>query len=215
MTMSQRIEFLRIKYIAGFSVPEQPHFDALSTPAFEALLGRARYYLEFGCGGSTLLAARHSVETLSVDSDRHYAAAVRRRLPNGAPCRILDAAIGLTGEWGYPVFTRPTARRLRRWRRYVDLPFEVLAQQPGRFPDLVLIDGRFRRACALESARQARLAGKSTILFFDDYADRPHYHDVERCLGAPRMVGRAAIFELGEGSPIDAAWVADVATDFR
>lgn len=213
--MLKVIRFLCSKYLTGYGVPEQPHFDPLSTPAFEELLGRARCYLEFGSGGSTLAAARRGVDTLSVDSDRHFAEAVRRRLPPGACCRILDVDIGLTGAWGVPVFKRQTPLRRRRWRRYVDLPFETLAQQPARIPDLVLIDGRFRRACALESARQARHAGKSIILFFDDYADRPYYHEVERHLGPPRMSGRAAIFQIGEGPQIAASLVAEAAADYR
>lgn len=197
--MANLLRFLYLQRVTGFTVPAEPQFDTDSTTAFLELLGRARLYLEFGAGGSTLAAARQGVETLSIESDPWYAAAVRRQLPANGRGRVLAAPVGLTREWGYPVFKRPSPRRLRRWKRYIQLPFEELGR--GAFPDLILVDGRFRRACALQSALQAQRAGRSADLFFDDYAGRAHYHEVERYLGRPRLAGRAAVFSLGGAAP--------------
>lgn len=202
--MANLLRFLYQQRVAGFSVPAEPQFDPPSTLLFFELLDQARGYLEFGAGGSTFAAARRGIETLSIESDPWFAAAVRQGLPAGARSRVLAAPIGFTREWGYPVFKRPTPARLRRWRRYIEMPFEELARGGG-FPDLILVDGRFRRACALESARQAHLAGRTATLFFDDYAERTPYHAVEHYLGAPRMAGRAAVFRLGAAAIPQAA----------
>ena len=210
------LRFLYLQRVKGFTAPEAPHFDPASLPLFTSLLQGARRYLEFGAGGSTLAAADLGVSTLSVESDRFYARAVRRRLPETSPVDILVADIGLTKQWGAPVFQAPTAGRLARWRRYIDLPFERLKRMGGPFPGLILIDGRFRRACALESARQAALANQPATLFFDDYLGRPHYRDLERQIGCPRMAGRAALFEVGPGGPaIPESAVEQAAADFR
>ncbi len=216
-TFLRTARFLYLQRVKGFTAPEAPHFDPASLPLFTSLLQDARRYLEFGAGGSTLAAASLGVSTLSVESDRFYARVLRRRLPSKAPAEIIDADIGLTGNWGTPVFRTPTPGRVARWRRYVDLPFERLKRLGGPFPSLILIDGRFRRACALESARQSALANQPTTLFFDDYDGREHYHDIERHLGRPQMVGRAAIFSIGSHGPIivPGAAVELAAADFR
>ena len=162
---------------------------------FMSLLGAATSYLEYGSGGSTIVATRMKVPTVTVESDRFFARAVAKRIPRDAPHRMLVANIGMTREWGVPVFKTPTSSRLKRWRTYVDLPFEHMAAD-AIFPDLVLVDGRFRQACALETARQAQRRGVATTIFVDDYEGRS-YHPVERYLGKPEMTGVAAIFRIG------------------
>lgn len=179
-------------------VPDKPHFDPQSIEKFKHLIGQSEFYLEFGSGGSTVLAATLNLRSISVESDRHFAQAVRDKIGSSASVKVIHGDIGLTEGWGYPVFGRPTLKRMNLWSNYTRKAFEVIGAG-GRFPDLVLIDGRFRRACAMEVARQAELAGASTTLFFDDYAGRDHYHAIEELLGEPTMAGRAAIFLLEPG----------------
>lgn len=190
--------FLWHRHVTGFSAPAAPEMDPEFLERFTALLGDAQLYLEFGSGGSTLLAARLATPTLSVESDPVFARTIRRAIAPGAEVTVLHADIGWTEARGFPLLKRPTARRLDRWRRYIALPFDHLSRRAA-FPDLILVDGRFRRACALESARQARLAGRSALLLFDDYRHRPGYHAVEPLLGAPTMIGRCALFDIGPG----------------
>jgi hypothetical protein len=208
-------KFLYAQRVQGLSVPEAPCFDDQGAQEFERLLRAASSYLEFGSGGSTVLASRLGVKTLSVESDRYFARQVRAKAAPG-PVTVLAPDIGVTKEWGQPVFKRPTAARLRRWRGYVFSPFEALDRAGERFPDLVLIDGRFRVACALESARRAQELALPLTIFFDDYAERPHYQVIERFLGKPKLVGRAAIFEIQRDSPpLDAQVVLDFVGDVR
>ena len=184
--------------VKGFDTPTAPHMDAETVEFLRAEMAKARLYVEYGAGGSTILADRIGVRTISVESDRYYAAAVRKGLA-GHSVTILTPDIGLTGPWGFPVIRRKTARRLKRWRRYLVAPFTN-----GEAPDLILVDGRFRIACALEAARRVRQAGGEATLIIDDYDRRTRYHKVERYLGEPRMVGRAGVFRIGEQ---DVPWV--------
>lgn len=175
--------------VVGFDTPTRPHMDSETIALLEEMLPKARFYVEYGAGGSTILADRLGVRTVSVESDRYYAAAVRKGFI-GASAVILTPDIGVTGPWGYPIFRKRTRARLERWRRYLDAPFAF------GIPDLVLVDGRFRVACALESARRIVAAGKKATLIIDDYARRKRYHSVEAVLGEPNMVGRAAVFAI-------------------
>lgn len=190
--------FYRVQRIQGFDVPDLPHLDDGATERLQAEMARATFYLEFGTGGSTLAAARAGLETIAVDSDPYFLRAVTRKLPAGHRVTPVHADIGLTCEWGWPVRGKPTPDRVRRWRTYIDKPF-ALAEARGRLPDFIFVDGRFRPACALESARRAQTAGTAATIMIDDYVGRDDYRWIETHLGPPEFAGRAAVFRITPG----------------
>jgi hypothetical protein len=138
---------------------------------------------------------------------------VRRNLSAGTGVTVLHANIGLTEAWGLPL-NRRAPWRARLWRRYIERPFQEIARRTG-FPDLILVDGRFRVACVLESVRQAQLRGARTTILVDDYDMRPAYHVVEKHLGAPERIGRSALFRVDPAAvpPIAEATVAAAIMD--
>jgi hypothetical protein len=118
---------------------------AVAVSGLRGLLDGAGLMIEYGSGGSTIMAASLGVQVVSVETDHHFAdavnaAAAKRGL---AGVRVLKADLGWTMEWGYPFDQYPTRRNLTRWRRYVEAPWAVIGD---RRPDLILIDGRFRKA---------------------------------------------------------------------
>jgi hypothetical protein len=179
--------------VRHFDVPSEPHFDEEGTAYFRKQLESARNYLEYGSGGSTILANRLVNTLVSVDSDVSFLADVRRKLAEEgrrAMTKLIPVNIGLTYDWGMPVFTKPTRRRVHRWQNYPTAPwryYRSIAQQP----DLILVDGRFRVACVLESLLSLSPLSGAQILV-DDYADRPHYQVVERFADL-EMAGRMAV----------------------
>ncbi len=201
--------FLYAQRIKGFDAPDRPHMDEPSYERFMTLLRGASLYLEFGSGGSTIEAAKLGIPTICIESDRYYAQVIRDKIGAAAPVTIIDANIGETEAWGQPIMRTPTPQRILRWSNYTRLAFDKVAAT-GRFPELILVDGRFRRACALASARQAQISAAKCQIFFDDYYDRPHYHSVEQHIGEPERVGRSALFAVDGATlpPIDASIVA-------
>lgn len=208
------LKFLVLQRVKTFDVPEDPHFDAASTDYFVDRLGLARSYLEYGSGGSTRLAARLGVSGLSIESDRYYAKSVSATLPTNASISLMHVDIGMTGFWGMPIRRKPTASRRLKWRKYVEAPFAM-----GRLtdcPDFVLVDGRFRRACALRIALEAQRRGCDVTIMIDDYASTGRsYELVEALLGTPEMKGRSAIFEVGPSTRVEESDVDEAITDIR
>lgn len=191
--------FLVLQRVHGFDVPIEPHLDDAAKIMFEDLLRESSGFLEFGSGGSTRLADKLGKKTLAIESDRFFARVVRSSLQEHSNVQIIDIDIGVTGPWSYPIFDRPTERRLRRWSNYVQRPFDVLKTRDW-FPDFVFVDGRFRQACVLQTTRSALAHGRSLKLLFDDYFNdgREHYHAVEQWLGTPERAGRAALFTVDQ-----------------
>lgn len=148
--------------------------------------------LEYGSGGSTVLAARMGKPVVSVESDRAWAGRLASHLARaGLACAAVHHVdIGPTKAWGRP-------QSDAGWRGYPRYAVSVWDLPDLPHPDLVLIDGRFRAACL--AAVAARITRPVRVLF-DDYADRPHYHKVETIARPVRFVGRMAVFDLQPGA---------------
>jgi len=150
----------------------------------------ARVILEYGSGGSTVLASEMPGKTVfSVESDRQWTRDLQTYLDQAgtaSPVHLHHTSIGNTGKWGRPV----DHSGYRRYHRY---PLEVWDRPDFKAPDTVLIDGRFREACFY--AVMLRCTRK-TVVLFDDYGDRVRYHGVERFAKPVEMRGRMARFEL-------------------
>ena len=188
-------------------IPTDPHFSTPdSTRWFKEALRGGRLYLEYGAGGSTCLAAKFGVDFVCIESDRRFLRAVHRKI---AADGLLDethqtfihADIGRTAKWGQPaVVVPPDRKRRERFARYSDYPPVLLAN--GAVPDLILVDGRFRLACALKAIRALAHAPGWTLAF-DDYTNHAHYHAMERLCAPAQIIGHMAIFRPSETMRLD------------
>ncbi len=132
----------------------------------ESFLRPARRYVEFGSGGSTVLAAGICDQVTTVDSSLEWldkVAAATAAEPAQVNRCFVD--LGPTRAWGFPNIEDPV--KFEAYSRAAD-PALLHA-------DLVLVDGRFRVACF---ARVCEL-GFSGPIAFHDYPQRPWYFAVE------------------------------------
>lgn len=191
-----KLSFEFKKRFRGFEVGDSPHLDPEAVVLFRDLLASSRKYLEFGAGGSTVLAANTSKRGMCIEGDRYFLRDVRRKI-SGVPhhMTLVYANIGETSKWGYPWYREPSQRRLKRWRRYVETPFLDLGDD---FYDFVLIDGRFRVACALKTLREGALRKASFNVLIDDYHGREYYRVVEDFADIER-IGRSVLINVVDG----------------
>lgn len=136
---------------------------------------KATSLVEFGSGGSTLLAVRSpSLRRIwSVESDPAWLATLRAQpdvvaAEQEGRLQLQHADIGATGEHGAPLGDESQAT----WPAYHEAVWTDAATAGA---DLVLIDGRFRVACAMAALASCQA---HTILLFHDFWTRPPYHPV-------------------------------------
>lgn len=169
--LSRLSRFVSFKVRQRLSPPKignGPWFkDPAAVAFFNDQLSRSSRYIEYGAGGSTVLAARLGTSFVSVETDAFYCSLVRKKVgsTNG---HIVYADIGLTEEYGVPLIGRATPRRIAKWRNYAETPWKFISD-----PDLVLIDGRFRVLCAVTCIARMR---RDAVLVFDNF-DRGGYQD--------------------------------------
>lgn len=149
-----------------------------------SLLRRTKHMVEFGAGGSTTLSLKLGVShLLSVESDEEW---ISRILADDAAARahedgrlkLLRADIGPIGFLGGP----GKGSDRSKWPSYSRTPW---AHLDGHALDLILIDGRFRVACILDSLLRV---DRRTALAVHDFWNRPAYHavlpfldEIDRC----------------------------------
>jgi hypothetical protein len=203
-------KFILHKHIHGYEVGTEPAFDPEGLAAFREKLRGVDTYVEFGSGGSTILAASQVRILVSVESDPVFSRAVAKRLPSTHKnVFLLCPDVGPTAEWGTPVFGRPTPSRIEKWKAYPKAPWPVLG---GHIPQLVLIDGRFRSACALETLLNV---DRSTTILFDDYFNRDYsvveqFADVQERHGFMAEFRKRGDFDADKCRPALQAAYADI-----
>lgn len=167
-------------YFSTIAVGDFPLMPPPAQAEFLRLVDGAEMLVEYGCGGSTVAACRLGKRVISVDSDRLYIRSVAKKVKR-SPGRLtpLLVDVGKTGDWGRPMYDELTPELVEKWKKYPSAPWDYLwEREDNREPNLVLIDGRFRVACAAESL--LRLQPESeTVILLDDYGDRPEYNVIE------------------------------------
>jgi hypothetical protein len=179
-------------------IPRRPHMEAAGLALLSERLSSSSCFLEYGAGGSTMLAAEIGVPKIySVESDRAFLCAVKEAVAEVAPAaKLFDqyVDIGPTVEWGNP----RDSSKATKWPLYSSSIWSEIITQSEDDPDLVLIDGRFRVASFLATLIFAK---PGTTILFDDYVDRPHYHVVEKYLRPVSQAGRMAEFRTNDNPP--------------
>ena len=148
--------------------PLAPAMTGAEQALLRAAAAGAGAMLEFGCGGSTAVLLDVGGRLLSVDSDAAWLARVAATQSAAVAAGRLaqhHADLGPVGEWGWP---RRAPDALAGWA-YWGAPWAAMAA-----PDFVLVEGRFRVACALAAHGRLRPGG---LLAVHDFWNRRVYQD--------------------------------------
>jgi hypothetical protein len=175
---------------APFIAPPRHAYPPDEVRLVQQALAEAGEVLAYGMGTGTGLGASLGKKITNVECDRDLAARVATELAGFPHAAVHHVDIGPIDGEGMP--TRP--RFFGRFHLYA---LSVWDRPDLGSPDLVLIDGRFRAACLSAVLLRTR---KPTTVLFDDYADRPHYHGVEKLARKEETVGRMARFTVTPGT---------------
>lgn len=156
---------------------------------YDNLLSASTSVIEYGVGGSTLMALRQRSITklVSIESDRSWVAqmlevpAVANAISRGI-AEIVHVDIGAVGAWGKPI----GQEKIDEWFKYPVAPWEHID-----CPDLVFVDGRFRVACIMEAAMRSQ---PHTLIAVHDFWNRPQYHVVLPFLDWHQSCGTLGVF---------------------
>jgi hypothetical protein len=161
--------------------------EAIEQTMFLRYLNACTHYFEYGSGGSTAWASRtptiQSVTT--VENDPAWVETVKRQCPR-ATIRYINT--GPVRPGGSPILETTRSS----WHEYYDA-----IRTRATDPDLILIDGRWRVACALTVLQEV----PSATILIHDYTHRPSYHTLTRYLEPIEVVGTLVAFRSNGRTP--------------
>ncbi|HBU20150.1 MAG TPA: hypothetical protein DEF32_17825 [Hydrogenophaga sp.] len=163
---------------------------------FDEEIKDAKYYLEFGLGGSTIRAIQRSKAIIhTVESSTDWVKEMRRyllvRQHEKRRLRIFSVDIGPVLEWGYP----KSDNFKNSFETYSSGIFQSIDCSQI---DLILVDGRFRVACTLKSILECQVNSSVKILIHD-FWNRPQYHTVLQYLDIVKKVDTIGLFSIKNG----------------
>ena len=137
----------------------KPYMTPAERDAFARYRDKSRNYFEFGCGGSTVFCDSPLRRIKSVDNNEEWLNKVRPLVQ--ATTELIYVNTGPVLEYGNPADLTQIAEFAK---------YSLAFGKRDRDTDLVLVDGRFRVACAL----QIVLSDYAGIVLLHD-AGRPEY----------------------------------------
>ena len=150
-------------------------------------LKKCDLYGEYGSGISTIYAVNYlNKQSISVDTDNEWVKKINNSVFNKSKLNIEHVNLGKISSFGRPE-NYEYRNEIKDYLNYI--------WNQDRKPNFVLIDGRFRVACFLSTLIYAE---KETIICFDDYILRPHYHIVEYFEKPIKKNKRQAFFKVNK-----------------
>jgi predicted O-linked N-acetylglucosamine transferase (SPINDLY family) len=174
--------------VQDFPLPEAPFMSPAERSLFKRGLKKAKHYFEFGSGGSTVWAVKEGLTVKGVESDAKWVNALKNKL--GEKCEVEAVDIGPTKEWGFPV-------SIQQASRFPAYSKAIHCHTQGF--DFILVDGRFRVACAMAAIQHVLEHSKEpqeARIFIHDFWNRPQYHVVLEFLDVVEKAETAGVFKL-------------------
>ena len=181
---------------AKIQISENPSFvSEEAVKKYFELLQKSNFYVEYGSGGSTVAAAKLGKNFTSYESSEKFLNLVSKKIIQlgkfDSQSMILKSInYGPTRTWGIP-FPYALSKFIFRkgMQKYSDPHWENFK----RFPDLILIDGRFRVACALKAIKSLKYQD-DWVIIVDDYLGREEYKIIEEFSDLDAIIGTTAFF---------------------
>ena len=142
----------------------KPIMSDLDLIVFSYFMREDSVYFEFGSGGSTNIAFFYNVSKIySVESDKEWHEKLKSK---NIKVNYLTKDLKNRGNMGYP---GPNTN-VDDWKKYIQ------AYDKKYKANVILIDGRFRVACALDIFSKIT---NDTLVLIHDYTFRKNYHIIE------------------------------------
>ncbi len=183
---------------SNYKVSKSINFGSkTSNNYFKKLLRTSKFYLEYGAGSSTLLAKKLNKNFISIEADRSFFKCMRKL----KIIEVIYSNIGPTKYYSFPLI--PTLFLKNQIKKYAN-HINTFYQKFGSFPDLILVDGRFRIFVTLTIINffLKKNTNKNLTIIIDDYKFRKNYHILKKIVKV-KLIGRLGIVYLNNKTKIN------------
>ena len=142
-----------------------PHIQGKELIAFLSFLKKDIIFFETGSGCSSLIAKYYAKKTYAVEGcKKYYELGIKNGLKDNLLFRDLKPD---DSTWSYP----GKKSNLNDWKNY----FQAYKKEYNA--DIILIDGRFKVATAMDIFNKIK---NDTVILLHEYSQRPQYYILEK-----------------------------------
>jgi len=171
-------------FVKNFSLDGYINFGStLANKYFIKKIIESKFYLEIGAGNSTLLADSFNKLFFSIETSKNFFYLVKKRIKKKNNIKFFN--LGIVGEYSYPIFIYKS-----KSLKYIKFIEKFLKLK--KFPDLILVDGRYRVLILIELFKyKKKIIDNDTCILLDDYQNRSYYKILNK-LYLIKKIGRMA-----------------------
>ena len=176
---------------SNYEVSSSINFGSkISNDYFKRILKISKFYFEYGSGSSTLLAKKLNKKFISVETDKSFYSFLKNKGIN----QIIYSDIGPTKYYSIPIL--PTFIIKKKVKEYA-YQISSMSNNFKFFPDLILIDGRFRVYVAIQVIIFCikNIKYNKTVIIIDDFKFRKEYYILKKLIKI-KLVGRFGVIEI-------------------
>ena len=178
-------KYLDILLSKKINISEKINFGSIkANNFFKKKIKNSNFFFEYGSGSSTIYVDKKNKKYISIETDKSFYKSLLFKLKSKSSLKYFG--LGIVGEFSYPVLC--TKQQVKNYIFSINKYFIKKT-----FPDLILIDGRFRIACCLNLLNKSRFKNIFTIIL-DDYKKRKEYHCLNKFFEI-KKVGRLGILK--------------------
>ena len=182
----------------------RPAMVASEISLYTKYISNCSQYFEYGIGGSTVFASDNSNAIIrGVDSSQEWINKVTK-LTDATRVKLCHVDIGPIGEWGNP----KGEDHKNLWPGYSSSIFNTDIK-----PDFILVDGRFRVACIIQSIIFSIKHKINPIISLHD-CNRVEYKIVQDLLQCIDRVDNIAMYQI-EHDKVNVADLHRIYNDFK
>ena len=169
---------------------------------FDKRIKNSHVYLEFGMGGSTFrVLQKSSARVYALDSSSEWISLMReyrqiRKMEKKERLSLFHVDIGPLKGWGRPIDNS----HKEKFPNYSSDIFNLIKKD---CIDTVLIDGRFRVACALKTIIEC-YQNKNLQIIIHDFWNREEYHILLIYLDSIEQADSLGVFKIKDNIDLDA-----------
>lgn len=152
-------------------------------------LEKSKFYLEYGSGTSTIIADKLKKKFISIETDEKF---YNFMLDEMNINNIKLKKFSFVGDFSTPLLFGVRKYFLKQKAIDYSENFVNSLILNNTYPDLILIDGRYRVLCALKLHNIFIELDQFPTIILDDYNDRPYYKVLEKFYEI-KIIGRFAI----------------------
>lgn len=177
----------------NYNINKDLNFGSLQANSyFKNELEKCSFYFEYGSGSSTILAKKLNKKFISIEGDYNFYRFMKKKVGE----KVVYKSLGIVSFYCVPIILKYTNSISDKYKNkiisYCSENISNISKTGIDFPDLILVDGRFRVLTCFFLFKYLKDRNHKFKIIIDDFKGREYYHVLNKFFNII-LVGRLGV----------------------